>query len=147
VKKRLKAIGSTLVVLGVGAACGEMNTTVGLTQLTNTGGERLRQLTNDELRASLRGASVHSAQDRIHIEGFGCDGDWMEVGSFAPIYGRYVIRDNQYCVEADVGASFSYCAKLFRTETGELFGDWGPTDARSIMPLELSRSAQACTQQ
>ena len=107
---------------------------------------QLTQLTDAELRAVLHGAGFRAAGDNVHGDSFGCNGDWSHTGAFVPEYGRYSIRDNQYCVQAEVGASFQYCAKLYRSENGKLFSDVSPTTAphATLTEVEVTKFSPAC---
>jgi hypothetical protein len=108
---------------------------------------RLTQLTSRELRSLLHGAGVHAAGDNLHVYSFGCGGDWTYIGARVPVYGRYSIRNNQYCVQAQVGASYQYCAKLYRSETGELFGELDPPpyfSPRGVPQVEITPFSPAC---
>jgi hypothetical protein len=109
---------------------------------------RLTQLTNNELRTTLRGASIRAVGDDLHIDEFGCDGEWAHIGNRIPAYGRYFIRNNQLCIEATVGANYVTCARILRGETGRTFlqgvSQNGPA---TISPGEITiRRAETCTQ-
>jgi len=108
---------------------------------------RLTQLTDAELRAVLHGAGFREAGDNLHGYSFGCNGDWTHTGAFVPEYGSYSIRNNQYCVQAEVGGSYQYCAKLYRGETGKLFSDVGPPGTASqpaLTEVEVTKFSPAC---
>ena len=110
----------------------------------------LTQLTDDELRTTLRGMSIRAPGDNLHIEHFGCDGDWTHIGFRAPAYGRYSIRDNQFCIEATVGANFRVCAKMFRGEDGRLFVQGVPQDGQAPAPpgeTTITPAIEACPRQ
>ena len=109
---------------------------------------RLVQLTDDELRTTLRGASTRALGDSLHIEYFGCGEDWSHIGFRAPAYGRYSIRDNQFCVEATVGANFRVCAKILRGETGRMFLQGVSQDGQEMAPpgeITITPASQACS--
>jgi hypothetical protein len=85
-------------------------------------GATLIQLKNVELTRTLPGTEMGRVV-RAHDQGswsFGCDDTWSSDGGRARQSGRYVIRNDEFCIVSRGGQELS-CYTLFRNTSGILF--------------------------
>ena len=142
-----------IATLGIWAtACDEAQVSGGetmtkeLAQVVTANGERVTQLTNEELAALLPGATlwfINPAHDATTHETFGCDGLFTALGGrVGGRSGRYSVRDGMYSVERNRQV---LSRKIFRSSTSDLFLQHVRADgeASGVTPIRIERAPRA----
>jgi hypothetical protein len=102
--KKLAIVATALLV----AACGQADSTAGLTRLGTAG-----------IRTTLPGTTlsyvVRSHDDNVWT--FGCDGEWTITGAYSGM-GSYVIREDQFCIGGRNGET-SFAMRCIAASLGD----------------------------
>ena len=83
--------------------------------------DALNQLSGDELQTLLPGQELTFGKfpNANLVQRIECDHRWSMSGTFAPLYGKLIVRSDSYCTRSD--NSTESCFKMFRNGQGQHF--------------------------